>query len=66
MSALGETLAHPSLFHAAKSVGEAALGHLPRFLLYNPLNPWGEHRELPAVPKQTFRQWYLENRRKKP
>jgi L-lactate dehydrogenase complex protein LldF len=64
MSALGMTLAHPVAFRAAESVGEAALEHLPRFLLYNPLNPWGRHRELPAVPKQTFRQWYLENRRK--
>ena len=33
-------------------------------LMYNPLNPWGKHRELPAVPRQTFHQWYLENRRK--
>jgi L-lactate dehydrogenase complex protein LldF len=41
------------------------LEHLPRFLLYNPLNPWAKHRELPAVPKQTFRQWFLENRRTK-
>jgi L-lactate dehydrogenase complex protein LldF len=64
MSALGTTLAHPAVFHAAESAGESALEHLPRFLLYNPLNPWGKHRELPAVPKQTFRQWYLENRRK--
>ena len=64
MSALGTTLAHPAVFHTAESVGESALEHLPRFLLYNPLNPWGKHRELPAVPKQTFRQWYLENRRK--
>jgi L-lactate dehydrogenase complex protein LldF len=64
MSALGTTLAHPALFHAAESVGEAALAHLPRLLLYNPLNPWGKHREMPAVPRQTFRQWYLENRRK--
>src|SRR6201982_3814778 len=63
MSALGETLAHPALFQRAESAGESALEHLPRFLLYNPLNPWGKQRELPAVPKQTFRQWYLENRR---
>jgi L-lactate dehydrogenase complex protein LldF len=62
MSALGTTLAHSAAFHAAESAGEAALEHLPRFLLYNPLNPWGKHRELPAVPKQTIRQWYLENR----
>ena len=38
-------------FHAAESVGESALKYLPRFLLYNPLNPWGRHRELPAVPE---------------
>jgi L-lactate dehydrogenase complex protein LldF len=64
MSALGTTLAHPAVFHTAESVGEGALPHLPRFLLYNPLNPWGKHRDMPAVPKQTFRQWYLQNRRK--
>jgi len=64
MSALGETLAHPAAFHAAESVGESALEQLPRFLLYNPLNPWGKQREMPAVPRRTFRQWYLENRRK--
>ena len=64
MSALGQTLAHAPLYHSTEAVGEWAIDHLPRFLLYNPLNPWGKHRELPAVPKQTFRQWYLENRRK--
>jgi L-lactate dehydrogenase complex protein LldF len=63
MRALGTTFAHPALFHAAESVGESAMVHLPRFLLYNSLNPWGKHRELPAAPKQTFRQWYIENRR---
>ncbi len=64
MSALGATLSDPALFHGGEAVAEVALEHLPRFLLYNPLNPWGKHRELPAVPKQTFRQWYLKNRRK--
>ena len=39
MSALGTTLAHPAVFHAAESAGGSALEHLPRFLLYNPLNP---------------------------
>ncbi|HBZ69452.1 MAG TPA: 4Fe-4S ferredoxin [Deltaproteobacteria bacterium] len=62
MSALGTTLAHPSLFHSAESLAESALEHAPRFLLYNPLNAWGRHRELPAAPARTFRQWYRENR----
>lgn len=62
MSALGQTLSRPEVFRTVESVGEEAIAHLPRFLLYNPLNPWGKHREMPAVPAQTFRQWYLENR----
>src|SRR5262245_55919919 len=64
MSALGATLARPGLFHAAEAAGETAVAHLPRFLLYNRLNPWAMHREMPAMARQTFRQWYLENRRK--
>jgi L-lactate dehydrogenase complex protein LldF len=62
MKALGATLAHPTLFRVAESIGEAAIKHLPRALVYNPLNAWGRHREMPAVPKQTFRQWYVEHR----
>jgi len=39
------------------------LDHTPHFLLYNrSLNPWGRDRELPEMPKQTFREWYAANR----
>jgi L-lactate dehydrogenase complex protein LldF len=63
MSAMGIVLSEPAIFHAAESVAEKALPHVPRFLLYNPLNPWGKHREVPAAPGQTFRQWYLKNQK---
>jgi L-lactate dehydrogenase complex protein LldF len=63
MSALGAVTSDPSVFHAAESIAEKALPHTPRFLLYNPLNPWGKHREVPTAPGQTFRQWYLKNRK---
>jgi L-lactate dehydrogenase complex protein LldF len=33
---------------------------LPRFLVYNRFNPWGKQRELPPMPKQSFRQQYRE------
>jgi L-lactate dehydrogenase complex protein LldF len=65
MSALGAALADPVSFHAAESVFETALPYTPRSLLYNPLNPWGKHREVPAAPGQTFHQWYRNNRSKK-
>jgi L-lactate dehydrogenase complex protein LldF len=64
MRVLGKTLARPGRFRVAESVGEWAIAHLPHALLYNALNPWGKHRELPTPPKQTFRQWYLANRSK--
>ncbi len=42
-----------------------ALEKLPNFMLYNPLNIWGRHRDLPDAPKQTFHEWYAANRREK-
>ncbi|MGO8846537.1 MAG: hypothetical protein ACLQFI_14610 [Methylocella sp.] len=39
-----------------------ALAHLPRFVIYNGLNAWGKHREVPHPPKQTFHSWYKANR----
>jgi L-lactate dehydrogenase complex protein LldF len=31
---------------------------LPRWLLYNRLNPWGKQRELPTFPRHSFRELY--------
>ena len=64
MKVLGTTLAHPTAFHAAEAIGLAAVAHLPRALLDNPLNPWTKHREMPAPPERTFHRWYAENRGK--
>jgi L-lactate dehydrogenase complex protein LldF len=48
-----------------ETVAEPALDYAPHFLSYNrSLNPWGRDRELPQLAKQTFRDWYLENRSK--
>ena len=62
MRAAGKVLASPKLYRAAAEAAAKGIAHLPRALVYNPLNAWGRQRELPGAPKQTFRQWYLENR----
>lgn len=63
MRILGEVLARPRASRAVASAGRQALKRLPRWALYRArLNPWGRERELPTVPAQTFRQWYLEHR----
>jgi L-lactate dehydrogenase complex protein LldF len=33
---------------------------LPRFLVYNRFNPWGKQRELPPMPRKSFRQQYAQ------
>jgi L-lactate dehydrogenase complex protein LldF len=63
MRIAGKVLADPRLYRAAISATGLAIEHLPRFALYNWLNPWGRQREVPDAPQQTFRSWYIEQRR---
>jgi L-lactate dehydrogenase complex protein LldF len=41
-------------YRAPIAAADTALAHLPRFVIYNGLNAWGKHCELPHSPKQTF------------
>jgi L-lactate dehydrogenase complex protein LldF len=62
MRIAGKVLAEPRLYRAAISATGLAIEHLPRFAIYNWLNPWGRQRQVPEPPRQTFRSWYIENR----
>ena len=59
---IGKVMSEPRLYRAAISATGLAIEHLPRFAIYNWLNPWGRQREVPEPPKQSFRSWYIENR----
>jgi L-lactate dehydrogenase complex protein LldF len=65
MKAAGMLLSQPAAYRAAIVAADTALAHLPRFVIYNGLNAWGKHREVPHSPKQTFHSWYHANRRAK-
>ena len=65
MRVAGKILGSPKLYRAAVEAAGAGVEHLPRFMMYNRLNAWGRQREVPAAPPSTFRQWYLENRRRR-
>jgi L-lactate dehydrogenase complex protein LldF len=55
-------LSHTWLYRVAGSLGRFALRVLPRPLLYNRLNAWGQTRELPVPPARSFRaQWRARN-----
>src|ERR1700733_13695116 len=62
MKAAGALLSRPVAYRAAIAAADTALAHLPRFVIYNGLNAWGKHREVPHAPKQTFHSWYQANR----
>ncbi len=66
MKMAGRLLAQPAMYRLAISGTEVALKTMPRFALYNYLNPWGKHRELPHPVKETFHSWYKKNRLNKP
>jgi L-lactate dehydrogenase complex protein LldF len=64
MQIAGKVLGSPKLYRAAVDAIGASVEHLPRFMLYNPLNAWGRQRDVPQAPASTFRRWYLEHRTK--
>ena len=62
MKAAAVLLAHPALYRAAIASADSALNGLPRFAIYNRLNAWGKHREVPHAPRESFHSWYKRNR----
>ena len=55
-------LARPGLYRFAGKMGRGIMRMFP-WLLNNKLNPWYKQREMPAPPKQSFRDWYLQNKK---
>ena len=55
---------HPRLYRMAGWLGRFLMRNLPRFLKYNRLNAWGKQRELPPMPKQSFRALYAQQKKK--
>jgi L-lactate dehydrogenase complex protein LldF len=58
MKVAGKVLSNSRAYRAAAAGGLVALRVLPHFALYNRLNAWGRHRDLPVPPRETFHQWY--------
>jgi L-lactate dehydrogenase complex protein LldF len=60
MRAASFVLRHRRLYLIAGKLARVVVPRLPRWLVYNRLNPWGKQRELPEFPKQSFRELYRE------
>lgn len=46
------------LYKLAGRLGRWWVPKLPRWLVYNRLNAWGQHREIPEFPRKSFRELY--------
>lgn len=54
---------YPAIFNTSLRLAPVA-NHLPRFLLYNSLNAWGKHRELPRFASESFNDWWIRTHKK--
>jgi L-lactate dehydrogenase complex protein LldF len=50
------------LFAMIGRMGRWLVPQLPRFMVYNRFNDWGKQRELPPLPKESFRQQYAKRK----
>ena len=63
MRVADKVLSHPALYQIATATMSTALQLLPHFVIYNRLNVWGKHREVPEPTTETFHEWYGNHRR---
>jgi len=63
MKGMAFVFSNPKLYRLAGRMARWTMKIFP-FIVSNKLNVWYNQREMPEVPKQSFREWYLENKKK--
>jgi L-lactate dehydrogenase complex protein LldF len=56
MKLAGIVLGNSWLYRLSGWLARKVVPLLPRWLVYNRLNPWGQQREMPAMPERSFRE----------
>lgn len=64
MRVADKVLSHPTLYQIATATVSTALEVLPHFAIYNRLNGWGKHRNVPEAATESFHEWYRNHRPK--
>lgn len=58
MKIVGKILSKSKMYDCLGKTARYIIKNLPHKLIYNRFNIWGKGRELPEVPKESFKQWY--------
>jgi len=64
MKGMAWVLSHPTIFRIAGATGRWVMRTFPWILNNKKLNPWYKQRNMPAPPKQSFRDWYIKQQKK--
>ena len=64
MKTAGKVLSSPKMYKLASMAVRTAM-KMPRFFVYNRFNDWGKDRDLPPLPKKTFKQMMKERNKGK-
>jgi len=65
MKATAWLMEHPTLLNLAGKAARKIVPILPDSILYNKSNVWGEHRQMPKMPKNSFKELYQKEQEKK-
>ncbi len=63
MRTMGFVFAHPRLYRISGGIGRWILRRVPSAARRTVLRAWSVAREVPAAPKESFRAWYIANRK---
>ncbi len=64
MKGMAWVLSHPTIFRIAGATGRWVMRTFPWILNNKKLNPWYKQRNMPTPPKQSFRDWYIDQQKK--
>ncbi len=62
IKAMSMVLSQPRFYQWSGRLGRTVMKMAP-FAVNNSLNPWYKQREMPEPPKESFRDWYVRNRK---
>ena len=59
---MNAVLSNPKIYRLVGKMGRQTMRFAP-FMVKNGLNPWFKQREMPDAPTESFRDWFLKNRK---
>lgn len=62
MRFMGMVFGSPHFYRKVGRLMRRAARFMPNKWIYNRRNVWGKSREIPPMPKESFRDWYMKNR----